>query len=273
MDRTATWPRTRALINPRAGEARFRYTASPPDETLAPFVAHYWVVNWDLRGQEPYRQQVMPHPRVNVTFMAGRCRVAGVVRGHFSELLAGAGRVIGVSFRPGGFRPFLGAPVATITDRFLPVEDVFGVPAVAVSTAIVAAPDDEAVATLADFLRRIAPDPDPTVDLVDGIVAAVAADPTVTRVSALAATAGLGARRLQRLFQEYVGVGPKWVIRRYRMHEAAARVADGEEVDWAGLAGALGYADQAHFTRDFTATIAMSPARYARACARAADEG
>ena len=68
-------------------------------------------------------------------------------------------------------------------------------------------------------------------------------------------------------------MGPKWVIRRYRMHEAAARVADGEEVDWAGLAGALGYADQAHFTRDFTATIGMSPARYARACARAADEG
>ncbi|HEU4425461.1 MAG TPA: helix-turn-helix domain-containing protein [Pilimelia sp.] len=273
MDGTATWPRTRALINPRAGEARFRYAAIPPDDALAAFVAHYWMVTWDLDGQEPHRQQVMPHPRVNMTFMAGRCRVAGVVRGHFAELLSGTGRVVGVSFRPGGFRPLLGAPAATITDRFLPVADVFGALGAAACTAIVAAPDDEAVAELAGFLRRVVPDPDPTVDLVDGIVAAVAADPTVTRVSALAATAGLSARRLQRLFHEYVGVGPKWVVRRYRMHEAAARVADGEAVDWAELADALGYADQAHFTRDFTATVGLSPARYARECARSADEG
>ena len=309
MDRTVTWPRTRAIVNPRAGQARFRYDGSAPDPVLAPFVAHFWVVTWDLRGEPPHRQQVMPHPRVNMTFMASspvvgdggaplrgsahsgsaesdasgpgtrvprahsRCRVAGVVRGHFTELLTGAGRVVGASFRPGGFRPLLGAPVATITDRFLPVPEMFGALGEAAGDAIVAAPDgDAAVDVLADFLRAVVPDPDPMVDLVDAIVTAVAANPTVTRVPTLAAAAGVGARRLQRLFHEYVGVGPKWVIRRYRIHEAAARVADGDPVDWAELAAALGYADQAHFTRDFTATVGQSPARYARECARSADE-
>jgi AraC-like DNA-binding protein len=72
-------------------------------------------------------------------------------------------------------------------------------------------------------------------------------------------------RRLQRLFSDYVGVGPKWVIRRYRLHEAAARAADGAGLDLVRLAAELGYADQAHLTRDFTAMVGVPPARYARA--------
>ena len=36
-------------------------------------------------------------------------------------------------------------------------------------------------------------------------------------------------------------------------------------MDWAALASDLGYADQAHLTRDFTVTIGVPPARYAAA--------
>jgi AraC-like DNA-binding protein len=70
-------------------------------------------------------------------------------------------------------------------------------------------------------------------------------------------------RRLQRLFSEYVGVSPKWVMRRARLHEAALRADSGEEIDWAALAADLGYSDQSHLTRDFTATLGIPPARYA----------
>ena len=34
-------------------------------------------------------------------------------------------------------------------------------------------------------------------------------------------------------------------------------------MDWAQLAADLGYADQAHLTRDFTATLGVPPTRYA----------
>jgi AraC-like DNA-binding protein len=74
---------------------------------------------------------------------------------------------------------------------------------------------------------------------------------------------GLPERRLQRLFAEYVGVSPKWVIRRARLHEAARFADAGGDVDWATLATDLGYSDQAHLTREFTATLGMPPSRYA----------
>jgi AraC-like DNA-binding protein len=73
-------------------------------------------------------------------------------------------------------------------------------------------------------------------------------------------------RRLQRLFAEYVGAPPKYVLRRARLHEAAARADDaasGAGVDWAALAADLGYSDQAHLTRDFTAAVGAPPGRYA----------
>jgi AraC-like DNA-binding protein len=70
-------------------------------------------------------------------------------------------------------------------------------------------------------------------------------------------------RQLQRLFSEYVGVTPKWVIHRYRLLEAAERIATGTVIHWADLAFELGYADQAHFIRDFKRLVGRSPAHYA----------
>ena len=226
---------------------------------------------WDL--DEPHRQRVLTHPAVHMTFTTyaagpGRARIAGVVRGEFTEEISGRGRVVGVRFRPGGFRPFLGAPVATITDRFPAVTEVFGAEGLAVAEQIFTAPDAaDAVTLIEDFLVARAPEPDPVVDEVAGMVARIAADPSLLRVDELTRVLGVPARRLQRLFHEYVGAGPKWVIRRYRMHEAAERAAGSAEatdINWAGLAADLGYADQAHFTRDFTATVGRPPGQYAR---------
>jgi len=73
-----------------------------------------------------------------------------------------------------------------------------------------------------------------------------------------------GSRQLQRIFSEYVGIGPKWVIQRYRLLDAADRVASGKVVDWASLALDLGFADQAHFIRDFKKLVGCAPAAYAR---------
>ncbi len=84
------------------------------------------------------------------------------------------------------------------------------------------------------------------------------------RLSQLCATAGTGQRSLQRLFLQHAGVSPTWVLRRYRLLEAAEAVRSGERVSWAHVATELGYADQAHLTRDFRAAIGQTPAAYAK---------
>jgi AraC-like DNA-binding protein len=270
--RTGRLDEQRGIVNFSLARTKFQLFRLPPAPQLAPFVLHYWFVAWDLRGEPPHRQQVVPYPAVNMTFLGGqrtRGQVAGVIRGHFFEELSGVGRVLGARFRPGGFRPFLGAPVARITDRFLGLADVFGPAGTTLERAVLRADDAPGMAAAVDeFLCARAPEPDPMMEAVAAMVDDITAEPALTTVDDLARRTGLHTRRLQRLFAEYVGVGPKWVIRRCRLQEAAERAERGP-VDWAELAAELGYADQAHFTRDFTATVGLSPARYARECAAA----
>ena len=95
----------------------------------------------------------------------------------------------------------------------------------------------------------------------------VARDRGILSVDDLVERYGMNKRMLQRLFATYVGASPKWVIQRYRVHEAAERLAADPSVAQSSLAADLGYSDQAHFIRDFKAVVGTSPAAYAR-CAR-----
>lgn len=230
---------------------------------MAAFVSRYWFVAWDLRGQSPYRQLIVAYPNVHLSFVDDTATaVHGVARGHVFRVLEGAGRVFGVAFRPGCFRPFLRSPVSTITDRSIDAREVFG-PDVPHRAMADTADEAEMVHVVEQFLRANRPQHDPTAQTVADIVSRIAAEPDITRVDILADRLGTSVRRLQRLFAEYVGVGPKWVIRRYRLHEVNRRLAMGIAVEWARLAAELGYADQAHFTRDFTAMMGEPPTRYA----------
>ncbi len=86
----------------------------------------------------------------------------------------------------------------------------------------------------------------------------------IRRAEQLADVAGVSLRVLQRLFTEYVGIGPKWVIQRFRILDAAAAAHAERPVDWAALAQDLGFSDQAHLTRVFTQVVGTPPATYRR---------
>lgn len=101
-------------------------------------------------------------------------------------------------------------------------------------------------------------------ELAMGLADRIRTDRTIRRVADFARAEGLSVRTLQRLFAGYVGVSPKWVLLRYRVHEALERAASGAEADWAALAAELGYSDQAHLVRDVTATVGVPPTVYAR---------
>jgi len=254
----------RSILHPEA--TSFRMQRHHPSDELAPFVDYLWSVEWERTGQPPHFQKVLPNPCVHLSFEPERARVTGLSRRPaFVYRIDGAGRVLGVRFRPGGARPWYDRPIAGLTDREAPVEELVALDVPALSAAVQAAPDAATAATLVDdALRPLVPAFDPTIDQVSSMVATVAADPAIRRVADLAQAEGLSVRGLQRLCAEWLGVGPTWLVRWARLQEAAGRAAAGP-VDWAGLATELGYADQSHLVRDFSRMVGEPPARYARA--------
>lgn len=254
----------RGVLYQEVAAARFRLARYEPSAALAPFADFHWIVQWDLCGERPHEQTILPHPNVNLAFEDSGSAIYGVDTKLFVRRIEGAGRALGVRFRAGGFRPFWPGPVSRLNDRKVPAAQLFGAAAEEAWKAIMRAPDDAAmVAHAEDLLGSVLPERDPVAEQVAAMVARITADSALRRVDKLAATLGMPARRLQRLFADYVGVSPKWVMRRARLHEAAERAERGGHVDWAELASDLGYADQAHLTRDFTATIGVPPGRYA----------
>ncbi|MCG5440556.1 helix-turn-helix domain-containing protein [Micromonospora foliorum] len=280
---------SRGILDPGRLLREVRFRRHLPAESLRPWVEHYWLIDWAL--STPFEQRVVPHPAVNVVFRRDGDRdrnrdhdhdghgdrdgpefgeVAGVGRDLFRITLSGTGRVSGVQFRPGGFHPFWRRPVSELTGRrvplptgrlFQPDGPVCGGGPSGPPTS--AASDDERCRALDALLTAWQPEPDPLAEEAVRLAEAIRTDRTVLRVDDFAARHDVPVRRLQRLFLEYVGVGPKWVIRRYRLQEAVEQAAGGP-LSWADLAADLGYSDQAHLVRDFTAVAGVSPAAYAR---------
>ena len=260
---TTVAERAKGVVAPAIASKKFRMGRYLPPAELAPFLDHFWVVEWDLRGQPPFMQRTLPYPCVHVVFDAARSGVFGVPTGAFDYELKGAGKVCGLRFRAGAFRAFLGRPVHTITDQVLPMSSSFPWIDEAAQRTVLESPDDAAmVASASSLLRAGLPPLEPEVDRIAAILRTVESTPGLTQVEALAAGAGMSVRSLQQLFSEYVGVSPKLVIRRFRLHEAADRLANGEALDLAALALSLGYFDQSHFSSDFRKLVGQSPARY-----------
>jgi AraC-like DNA-binding protein len=255
---------TRGILNPQRGAEHFTLTRHAPRPEVADRIERHWIVRWDLRGRSPFTQDVLPHPCVNLVFEGGEGRVYGVVRHRFSRRLEGFGTAVGTKFRPGAFAAFVDIPMSRLVERSVTVEEAFGASGARLQREVAGLADDaDQVAAVERFIAARMPADDDGFALVSAIVADMLRLPPGARVEEVAERHGLSERTLQRLFRRYVGLGPKWVLQRYRLHEALEQIDAAGNPDWSRFALDLGYYDQAHFLRDFRAVAGRSPARYA----------
>jgi AraC-like DNA-binding protein len=270
---------SRGILDPWLLRQRVQLTRYPAGPVLDGLVDRFWAVRWDLPPGTVHQQQVLTHPGANVSIghangTAGQpepgpveARLYGVARGLSTRVLAGQGWTVAALTWPGGLGAFITGSAAELTDRVVPLGQALGTDEAALLRQVSAEPDEAArVALLAAALEQ-AVDPErrePALSVAE-VARLAESDRTVRRLSDLCERSGLGQRTLQRMFLQYAGVSPTWVIRRYRLLEAAETVREGRPVSWADIAAALGYADQAHLTRDFRAAIGQTPAAYASA--------
>jgi AraC-like DNA-binding protein len=255
-------PHLNVVLNPEApGTSSARRL--PSSAELAPFVQWFWSASWDRRGTSPHVVEILTDTAFHLVFEPAGSNVLGVVTRKFTRRLEGAGRVLGVKFRPAAFRPFTRRPASDFTDARIPLALALDGDTAAAQAAVLAGADDEARAAAAEaFLLSRLPPPDPQVAAIGAMVARIEEDRELTTVEALASDFHLGPRTVQRLFRDYLGVGPKWVIRRSRLLEAAERIRAGAAPNLAQLAASLGYFDQAHLAHEFKAVIGRTPTDY-----------
>ncbi|WP_024803903.1 AraC family transcriptional regulator [Nocardia sp. BMG51109] len=261
----------KGILHPREQARHRTLVRLPAGPETGRFAEWYWAVRWDLRGRPPYVAEVLPFPCVNVTFERTHTRCGGWVNGvcttKFTRELAGEGETFALKFRVGGFGAFTGREVGSFRDGAVEITEVLPEAAGLTEKVLSASAPEQRRDIVEEFFTeaaRRAP-VDESYLLVLRIVARMESDRDLTRVDQVTERFDIPIRTLQRLFRRYVGAGPKWVLRRYRLQDGAQLLADGRPADLAALALDLGYFDQAHFSREFAKEVGMAPLEYARA--------
>jgi AraC-like DNA-binding protein len=225
---------------------------------------------WSLPAGEVSVQRVLQYPVCLVVISDDYARVVGPTSGLSTRELSGAGWAAGVMLQPAAGSILLGGPV-TITDSVLPLESVETLDGAALVVEVRAAmrtdPADHghrsrAVEVFESALTGLLPVDEEGL-LVNAIAEYVEGDTGVHRVSQVCAKFAITERTLQRLTARRIGLSPKWLIQRRRLHEAAERLRDDTTTDLARVAADLGYADQAHFGRDWRRVTGLTPGAFA----------
>ena len=250
-----------------ASHVMYRY---PVDAAFDDLLQRFWIPVWSVPPGGEAPQRVLQYPVSLVVIAGDYARFYGVVSGLSTTTLTGTGWAVGVMCAPAAGALLAGGSMSEYTDRYVDVADVLGPAGERLTAGVRAAmaPDPhspsahaEAMAAFGDALAPFVPVDDDGL-LINRVVSFVEGDREVTRVAQVCERFGLSERALQRLVHRRLGLTPKWLIQRRRLQEAAERLR-GNSASLGEVAALLGYADQAHFTRDFSRVTAMTPGRFA----------
>ncbi|MGN9908910.1 DUF6597 domain-containing transcriptional factor [Phytohabitans sp. LJ34] len=239
------------------------YVERPPVPGLARVVRTVWI---QRTGAEAYVQRHLPTGGVEIHFpIGGPPQLVGPLTGPEIEVIPAHTTIVGVRFQPGTAPP-LPAVLDDLVDQRLGLADLWGgsVDRLVEAMAGAGTPERALVALqthlLLEFRRAASVDP-----LVGEAVRALMPWHSVD-IDSLATHLALSASQLRRRCLHAVGVGPKVLQRTLRFQgflalaQAGAAASGRRGADGvAGLAVDVGYADQAHLSRECLRLTGLTP--------------
>jgi AraC-like DNA-binding protein len=248
-------------VFPAEGGARMREL--PPSPALRAQVGRFWTLEVE---RPPVTVHVVPDGLIDLVFEidAGRAWVTGAREAPARYTHERPTQLLGVNLLPGTAPDLLGVSAAALAREWQPLGEVVGAGAEELIAQVGArATLDGRIAVLEAFLlaRVAASTGEPR---VTAAIRAIVEGEGDVRVPEVGAAAGASPRNLGRLFDAWVGLSPKRFARVVRAQAALRRLTDEPEVDLAMLAAELGFADQAHLTRELQALVGLAPTAPAR---------
>lgn len=256
------------------------YRTYVPRAPLGGFVDFFWF----YAGHNPAhgKERVLPHGCLEliIDLQAGPRRWfdredhsrfreyrRGWLSGAQSEFIvietAQQSSMMGIHFKPGGAWPFVDLPVSELNEQVVELDQLWGAEARDLRDRLLEAPEPAGkFAVLEMYLlrrgRRTMTQDNP----VAFALRAFGRTPHEQTIASVADRLGVSHKHLIELFRRRVGLTPKLYCRIQRFQRVVAEIEQRKSIDWADLACACGYHDQAHFIRDFQAFSGLNPSAY-----------
>lgn len=173
--------------------------------------------------------------------------------------------VIGIRFHPGAARMFFSVAACELHNTDIPLAELYPGEADWLVNELCAATGEHAQLLVVDrYLQRKLVNAAPVHPAIRYAVEQLSREGAAT-VRNVQSDLGLSHTYFIQLFREHVGLTPKLFHRVRRFQTLVSRIERGMPVNWAELAAACGYFDQAHLIRDFRAFAGLTPVEYSRA--------
>lgn len=236
-----------------------------PSPPLTPYVECIW--HYESATPLEGRDRVLPDGRFHLMLNlgAGVGAVAGLRSHHVVVDTAQMSSVMGVVFRPGAARGFFAPPALDFRDRAVRLDLVWGRASEAqlldrLREASVVDTRLRIVETvLVERMQRVGKQHVPLHPAVHYALHALGKAPDIRTVADVSREVGWSRRWFTHAFAENVGMTPKRYCRLLRFQNVVRQIASQECVNWAELALAGGFCDQAHLVHEFRAFSGLSP--------------
>ncbi|OFE15451.1 AraC family transcriptional regulator [Humibacillus sp. DSM 29435] len=256
------------LVDPT--DLRYSIERASVSPDLAGLARRFWIPVWAVPPGQSSPQSVLQYPVCLIVVSNTYARFYGVASGLSHTVLEGRGWAVGLMLAPAAGYLLTAQPVRRMTDHHVDLSTVPGLGGAELTLRVreamsndpeSPAAQEQAREAVEDALRPRLPVDDEG-QLVNAVVELVETSPDLLRVDDLCDRFDISERTLQRLLHKRIGLSPKWLIRRRRLQEGADRLRD-SDADLSTVAAELGYADQAHFTRDFRMSTGITPGQFA----------
>ena len=261
LQESAESKKPRGHLDPNSFDRHIEFHTYLPSRELAPFLEHFWTLEWHDLSKPYFSEQVMHRPSVDLFLSADQSGIQGTFHRVRTYTAVGDGKIIGARFLPGAFHLLWPGKMTALQDTNQPLESVF--PEVD-SKAIIALDDASAITRLSEILAKRLPSGDDNIATVNKIIMVVEEGGTQQTVRDIAKAFNKSERWIQQLFQDYVGIGLKWMLQRHKLLSAAQAIRNIDEPDWSAIAYDLGYSSQQHFITDFRKATSKTPTQYKR---------
>ncbi|AWB65255.1 hypothetical protein C2869_01800 [Saccharobesus litoralis] len=255
-----------------------------PSDALSNLVEQYWFVNWSLLDGTQHAQENLPDPNSHLVFeyssRVSGMRLMGPVSKKYQYIMQGSGYIVGVKFQSGALVDALGLNSLDWLDKVDKPDAKFGFNSQLVAQQIqgiheinvLSEPsaktkeqmtlcDQQVILLLEKLLLPLSKPVSRSRAQLIAMLSVIKSDQGIDSVVSLANHFGLSVRSVQRTFRHFLGISPKLLIRKYRLHQALTMLDQGL-LDILDLVERLGYTDQSHLIKDFRDLVGQTPKSY-----------
>jgi len=255
-----------------------RYTEIRPSAALARYVKCFWTLEASPASCESAPEPVMPDGSIELIFNFAdpfrrhyadgsveaqpRSIIAGQMRGFAVIEASGAIDLFGVRFRHAGASPFFRFPINELTDQIPDLSFAWGKMERDTEVRLQdAASTRERVRIIEEVLFGFLERDGASDGMVEAAAGLIARNSGLIPIESLANSMGVNGRRLERRFQQKLGLSPKRFSRIIRFQGFLAAVGGGKE-SILDTALSFGYYDQAHLIREFREFSGKTPTAF-----------